>query len=85
MRILNKDQDAHMIIFMRLNVPLEDGDERLLKELVATAGVSRAAWVRGAIRAASSSAETAGKIAERADNSGWGGYREGAGRPPLSP
>jgi len=70
-----------MIISMRLSVPLEDGDTHLLRELAATAGVSRAAWVRGAIRAASDSTEMADKVAAHADNSSWGGYREGAGRP----
>lgn len=64
----------------RLNVPLDDDDYDRLTTRATDAGVGRAAWVRGAIRAADDP-EVAAAIARRADQTGWGGRREGAGRP----
>ena len=67
---------------MRLTVPLEDDDDAHLTDRANEAHVGRAAWVRGAIRAATADRATADAIAKHADQTGWGGRREGAGRPP---
>lgn len=66
---------------MRLTVPLDDEDDAHLTNRANDAGVARAAWVRGAIRAATADQQIADAIAEHADQTGWGGRREGAGRP----
>jgi hypothetical protein len=66
---------------MRLTVPLGDEDAARLKERAFEAGIGSAAWVRGAIRAASDDQKIAEAIATKADQSTWGGRRLGAGRP----
>lgn len=66
---------------MRLTVPLDEGVSRDLDDLAADADSSRAEWVRGAIKAASSDQHVADAIAAQTDGSGWGGHRPGAGRP----
>ncbi|GAA3288205.1 hypothetical protein GCM10020260_26310 [Nesterenkonia halobia] len=63
---------------------MEDDETLLLSDLAEAAGVSKAAWVRGAVRAASDSQAIAQPIATHADKTGWGGCREGAGRPRRS-
>lgn len=68
-------------IAMRLTVPLDENDDDHLTDRANDAGVGRAAWVRGAIRAATANRAVADAIAEHADQTGWGGRREGAGRP----
>lgn len=69
---------------MKLSLRLDEDDDLKLSALAEAAGIARAAWLRGAIRAASDSTEMATMIATRADNTSWGGYRDGAGRPRKS-
>lgn len=70
-----------MIDFMRVAVPMNDATSDDLGSLADAAGVSRAEWVRGAIRAAKSSVEVRQAVVDHVDGTRWGGYRPGAGRP----
>lgn len=66
---------------MRLTVPLSDDDDAALSALAAAAGVGKAGWIRGAIRAATAQSDIADQVASSADQQRWGGRRPGAGRP----
>lgn len=64
---------------MRIDVH-EDYAERLGR-LAEAAGLSRARWVRAAIKAADEDPAIAQRIAADPPESGHGGHRPGAGRP----
>lgn len=63
-------------------MPLDDDDAAALADLAAEAEIGRAGWVRGAIRTAADDPRIARRIARHADQTAWGGRREGAGRRP---